>query len=72
LALLQREGTVVTSVPYHVSRQDRRDALGRVQAEEAAADEEAAAEEAAAEASSPNGDTPGGSPQPPVERSTKR
>ncbi len=29
LALLQRKGTVVTSVPYHVSRQDRKEALGR-------------------------------------------
>ena len=33
LALLQREGTVVTSVPYHVSRQDRKEALGREQAD---------------------------------------
>ncbi len=70
LALLQRKGTVVTSVPYHVSRQDRRNALDRVQAEEAVADEEAAAAEAAAPP--PNGDGPGGSPQSPVEGSTKR
>jgi amino acid transporter len=39
LALLQREGTVVTSVPYHVSRQDRREALGRADAEAAAAED---------------------------------
>ena len=71
LALLQRKGTVVTSVPYHVSRQDRRDALVREQAEEAAAEEEASAVGAG---DGPSSDGGGGveRPQPPVEGSPTR
>ena len=59
LALLQRKGTVVTSVPYHVSRRDRKEALGRELADGA----EAAAAEGAASA---DGD------QTPVDGSTSR
>jgi amino acid transporter len=78
LALLQREGTVVTSVPYHVSRKDRREALVRVDAEaaEAAAAEEgtdaAAAADAAAAPVAGNGRPPPDGDQSPVEGSTRR
>ena len=74
LALLQRKGTVVTSVPYHVSRKDRKEALVREEAEAAASEEEGEKQPAGPANGSPppNGSRPDDGDQAPVEGSTRR
>ena len=75
LALRQRKGTVVTSVPYHVSRRDRREALDREQADGPPESTDGGAPPVAAGVGppvSPDGGSPDGADPATVEGSTRR